>query len=290
MDLKHLQTFLTLCEIKNFTKTAELLHYAQSNVTTQIQQLEEELNTRLFERIGKKVILTPCAVKLKPYAQKMLNLSQDITNSFSNEKNNRITIGASESICIYRLPTIIKNFKQANPNVELFLQVIDTSDYMSLLINNTIDVAFILDTPITHSHINVVFKTYEKISVFSEPNHVLSNKRKVSINDIVEQRLILTKQDCCYRKMFEKDLLNTSKKPLIALETSSLQVIKQSVLSGLGICVLPKISVQKELENKELIEIDYDIDYEIFSQLIVHKDKWLSEPLKAFIDIVKKTK
>ena len=81
MDLKHLQTFLTLSEIKNFTKTAEYLHYAQSNVTTQIQQLEAELNVRLFERIGKNVSLTSAGLELIPYAQKMLNLSKDIIHN-----------------------------------------------------------------------------------------------------------------------------------------------------------------------------------------------------------------
>lgn len=74
MELKHLKTFLTLSKIKNFTKTAEHLNYAQSNITTQIQQLETELDVRLFERIGKSVTLTREGEKLIPYAKKMILL------------------------------------------------------------------------------------------------------------------------------------------------------------------------------------------------------------------------
>lgn len=84
-------------------------------------------------------------------------------------------------------------------------------------------------------------------------------------------------------------LLIASKEPQIALETSSLQVIKQSVISGLGICVLPQMAVQAELDNKELVNINYDLNYKIVSQLILHKDKWMSQSLKDFINIFKET-
>lgn len=287
MNLKHLQTFLVLSEIKNFTKTAEHLHYAQSHVTTQIKQLEEELGVRLFERIGKRVTLTLAGHELIPYAKKMLNLSRDVKENFSNKEKGRIVVGASESICISRLPDIIRSFQMKYPTVEIYLYVLDTPDFISLLFDNTIDVAYVLDTPIMHPSIKTAIKTKETICAFSTPEHLLTKKTNVSICDFANQKLILTRKDCCYRKMFEKDLLASSISPKIVLETSSLQVIKQAVLSGLGICILPQMVVQKELDNKELVKIDYKADYEIESQLLYHKDKWISENLNNFIALVK---
>lgn len=289
MDLKHLQTFLALSEIKSFTKTAEHLHYAQSNVTTQIQQLEDELHVRLFERIGKSVALTSVGTELIPYALKMLHLSEDIKMKFSDRKSGRITIGASESICIYRLPSIINSFQMEYPNVELYLSVLDTPDFVPFLTNNTIDIAFALDAPIRNPHVAIAYQIDETIGAFTIPEHTLAKKENVLISDFSNQSLVLTGKDCCYRKMFEKDLLEAAVMPKIVLETSSLQVIKQSVLSGLGICVLPQLTVQKELDNKELTKIPYEIDYNIASQLIYHKDKWISPNLKDFIEMVKKT-
>jgi DNA-binding transcriptional LysR family regulator len=288
MNLKHLQTFLTLTEIKNFTKTAEYLHYAQSNVTTQIQQLEEELNVRLFERIGKSVTLTSAGLELIPYARKMLNLSKDLKLKFSNQNSGRITIGASESNCIYRLPKIIKAFQSEHPSVELYLHVLDTSDFTPLLADNTIDIAFTLDTPISNTDINTALQIDENICAFSTPSHPLAKKQKVFINDFSDSRLVLTGKECCYRKMFERELLAAAVTPKIVLETSSLQVIKQTVLSGLGICILPQLAVQKELDNQELVKINYDMNYNIVSQLIYHKDKWISPNLNSFMDMVKK--
>lgn len=289
MDLKRLHTFLILSEIKNFTKTAEYLHYAQSNVTTQIQQLEEELGVRLFERIDKNITLTPEGEELIVYARQMLNLSNDLKHKFADKNDyGRITIGASESICIYRLPEIIKAYQIEHPNVELFLKVLDTTDFMPLLTNNTIDIAFTLDVPISNPSIITELQIEETICAFSVPEYPLAKKTEVVIEDFSGIPFILTGKGCCYRKMFEKALAEASITPKVVLETSSLQVIKQTVLSGLGVCVLPQLSVQKELENGELVPLSYMINDKIASQLIYHRDKWLSKNLEDFIATVKK--
>lgn len=288
MELKRLHTFLTLCEIKNFTKTAEYLHYAQSNVSNQIQQLEQELGVKLFERMGKHITLTPEGEELIVYARQMINLSAALKRKFTDKKDyGRITIGASESLCIYRLPEIIRAYQIDHPNTELYLNVLDTSDFIPLLTNNEIDIGFTLDVPIEHSSINKALQIDETISVFAVPEHPLAHKTEVTIEDFSKVPLILTGRGCCYRKMFEKDLADASITPHIVLETGSLEVIKQTVLSGLGICVLPQFSVQKELDNNELVKIRYAADYKLSSQLIYHKDKWISESLKDFIAVVK---
>ncbi|MFR3728104.1 LysR family transcriptional regulator [Lacrimispora sp.] len=288
MELKRLHTFLVLSKLKNFTKTAEYLHYAQSNVTTQIQQLESELGVKLFERLGKNISLTPEGEEFIAYANQILYLTDDLKHKFANKNDHgRITIGASESICIYRLPEIIKAYQTKHPNVELYLNVLDSTDFIPLLVNNEIDISFTLDLPIYNSSINTALMIDETICAFSIPEHPLAQKAEVTIEDFLNIPLILTGQNCCYRKMFEKDLLNASITPKIVLETSSLQVIKQTVLSGLGICVLPQLSVQKELDNNELVKLNYATNYKLASQVIYHKNKWISQNLKDFIDTVR---
>lgn len=286
MDLKHLHTFLSVYEIRNFTKAAEVLHYAQSNVTTQIQQLEKELDTRLFERIGKKVIPTQDAMDLVPYARTMLHTAEDIRTRFSSDHHNTLTIGASQSICIYRLPPIIQAFHEKRPDVELYLNVVDTADFSAMLCENTIDIAFALGEGQQDQNLKSACMVNETIGLFAQPDHILSRQEKVTIEDIAKQRLILTGKNCCYRRMLEHDLKQTAKTPDIVLETSSLEVIKQSVLSGLGICLLPHMAVQKELERKELVQVNCDFNYKTVSQLLYHKDKWMTQSLLDFIEIV----
>lgn len=286
MNLKHLQTFLILSEYKNFTKTADHLHYAQSNVTTQIQLLEKELNVKLFERIGKSVTLTSAGYELLPYANRMHALSNDVKKKFSDDMTSRIVIGASESICLYRLPDIIKSYQSMYPNVEVYLQVLDTPDYLSLLESNTIDIAFVLDKNIMKTNYKIAYKNEEDICVIAQPSHPLAHKGKVSMQDFDQQRLILTGKDCCYRKEFEKAILSKGIHPKIVLETGSLHVIKQLALNGLGLCVLPTIAIHKELASGEFVKLKYPMPYGISSQLIYHKDKWLTNEMQNFIRTV----
>lgn len=290
MELKHLNTFLILSKIKNFTKTAEYLNYAQSNITAHIQQLEKELDVRLFERIGKSVALTREGEKLLPYAEKMLLLSSDIEKMYKEKDNyGRIVIGASESICIFKLPEIIKIYKEKYPDVDLFIKTLDSSDFVSLLADNTIDIAFVLDLPISDKSIISALKKEEPICVLSVPNCDLLLKERVYIQDFQNVPFILTGKSCCYRSLFEKELSESYIVPKIVLETGSIQVIKQTVLSGLGLCLLPELAVEKELEKHELIKVAFTTDYNIYSQLVYHKDKWLSKNLCDFISIVKET-
>lgn len=288
MELKHLNTFLVLSKIKNFTKTAEYLNYAQSSVTTQIQQLEKELNVRLFERIGKSVALTLEGENLIPYATKMLSLSSDIEKMYASSDNpGRIVIGASESISIYILPEIIKVYKKKHPDVDLFLMLLDSSDFIPLLVDNTIDIAFIMDHPITDKSTTSLLNIDESICVLSTPEHPLVLKKTVSIQDFADTPMILTGHGCCYRNMFERDLSMFNISPKIVLETGSINVIKQTALSGLGLCILPELAVKKELKNGSLVKLAYDTNYNIVSQLICHKDKWISPNLSDFISVVK---
>lgn len=288
MELKHLNTFLILSKIKNFTKTAEYLNYAQSSVTTQIQQLEKDLNVRLFERIGKNVTLTLEGENLIPYATKMLSLSSDVERMYANsEISGRIVIGASESISIYRLPKIIKVYKEKYPDVDLFLMILDSSDFIPLLADNTIDIAFTMDHPITDKSTTSLLNIDESIFVLSKPEHQLALKKNVSIQDFADTPMILTGHGCCYRNMFERDLSMFNISPKIVLETGSIPVIKQTALSGLGLCILPELTVQNELKNGILVKLSYETNYNIVSQLICHKDKWISPNLRDFITVVK---
>lgn len=287
MELKHLRTFLALSEIRNFTKTAEKLHFAQSNVTTHIQQLERELNTQLFERIGKRIALTQAGKELIPDAVRMLALSDDITQRFTNHGiGGVITVGASESVCISRLPAVLKIYQGQYPEVQVYLRVIDTDNAMTLLEENVIDTAFILDEERLYPYTSTSFSVHEPIAVLARPEHLLAARPVVSAADFMDMPMILTGQGCCYRNLFERELRAAAVSPRVVLETSSIQVIKQMILSGVGLGLLPESAVCGELKQGSLVKLNYPAAYPIASRLLCHKDKWMTEHLKNFISAV----
>lgn len=289
MDLKQLKTFVVLSKNKNYTRTADALGYAQSSISAQIQQLEQELNTKLLDRIGKKVFLTESGEMFLPYAVEMLALASTIKDRIDNSllAPGQIIIGASESLCIFKLPAIIKSFKKAHPNIELHLKLIENDQVVQQLTDNTIDIALTIGNPIEHPSITSLLKKHEEILVLSAPTHPLASKNVLAIADFANQSLVLTSSSCNYRAAFEYDLKSHGIPYQIALESGSVQAIKEMAASGLGLCVLPNLAVQNELSANLLSALPYKNDYNIYTQLFCHDSKWISPNLADFIDLVK---
>lgn len=286
MDMKQLNTFLTVSDLLNFTKAADALGYAQSSITAQIRQLESELGTVLFERIGKKVSLTQAGRKLIPYATQILQLSDNMKNAVSDtdRPSGTLTVGTAESLSIYRLPAILREYRRLFPEVDIELKLLSCGEFLPGLSVGTIDIAFAIGARIGVKYVKEALELPETIQVLACPGHPLSKRRDLQPDDFEKEALLLTGRDCCYRGAFMKRLADANINPRIVLETDSIQVIKQAAMSGLGICVLPAIAVTEEVGKGKLIPLDFNTgDFLIVSQLLYHKDKWISPALHEFM-------
>lgn len=286
MNLKHLQTFYTLSQEKNFTKTAALLGCAQSNVTTQIRLLESELGVLLFERIGKHISLTPEGERLLPYAKKMLSLSAEIEVLYKHA--GRLTIGITESIAGYLSGDILKEFLALYPDTEIFLKMLDGKDACEMLRNGEIDLAIVLDLPIKQNSILVMQSKKEPIILTAASTHELSGKNHISPSDFETYGVLLPLPGCPYRILLEQQLLSEGIRIKPVLETDSISVIKESSLCGIGLGLLPEFAVKKELIYHMLEKINYKTDFPIYMQILLHKDKWISPDLEHFLEIAKR--
>jgi DNA-binding transcriptional LysR family regulator len=290
MDLRQLNAFITISKLQSFTQAADALGYAQSSITTQIKLLEGELGVRLFERIGKSITLTHEGKKLLPYAKQMLKLSEEIKNVIADNEvpSGTLTIGAAESLCVIRLPEILKEFRKLYPQVEVSLKFGSCADFRHFLRDNIIDVAFSLGTSISSEDFITEIELNEKMLLLTSPGHPLINKERILPEDISQEPLILTEMGCSYRAVFENILNRHNIKPYVALETGSVQAIKQFTMSGLGITLLPEVAVKDELANNKLVTLNWEgEDFGIVSQILYHKDKWISPALKAFLELSK---
>ncbi|MDD3168849.1 MAG: LysR family transcriptional regulator [Eubacteriales bacterium] len=290
MDLKQLNTFLKVSNLLNFTKAAERLGYAQSSVTAQIQQLENELGVALFERIGKKVMLTDSGRRLIPYATQILQLSNNMRDAVSNSEvpTGSLAIGTAESLSIYRLSAILKEYRRLYPEVDVELKLLNCFESLPNLTTGAIDIAFIIGNRVETKNVRQILELKERIQVLASPDHPLTEKKRIIPEDFEKEALLLTGRDCSYRGAFMKRLVDANVVSRIVLETDSIQVIKQSAMSGLGICVLPEVSVLQEVSEGRLIPLKFDTrDFMIVSQLLYHKDKWISSALSEFIKLSK---
>lgn len=283
MDIRHLETFLKAAELENFTKAAEILGCAQSGVTAQMKQLEAELGVKLFERMGKGILLTPEGEKLIPYAKKIQSLSREILGLY--REHGQIRIGVTESIATYVFGDILREFASENAGADVTLYMVDGKDCARLLSTGEIDIAVILDTPVKSKDIHVLKKRKENIFLLSSSTHDLAGKNQIGREDFLTYPVLLNTKDCPYRRVFEESLLSEGIRPRIALETNSIHVLKESCLQGLGLCLLPEFAVKKELIYHILERLNFKTNYPVYTQILVHQDKWISPVLKEFMDI-----
>jgi DNA-binding transcriptional LysR family regulator len=291
MELNQLKTFITIAKVGSFTKAAEVLDYAQSSVSGQIRALEEELETRLFERLGREVDLTEDGRRLLDYAEQLLRLAEETRTTVSGHSvpKGTLTIGAPETICIFRLPSLLQEYRRRYPNVKLILKQGSCRDIYIWLQKNLIDLAFLLDTPIDIPVFITEQLMHEKMTVIANANHRLLKKVSVDSIDLAGEDLILIEEDgCCYRSPFEAQLVESGIQLGSVQEFGSVELIKRCVASGLGISILPQIAVEREIASGELVDLHWQTqDFNIYTQMLYRRDKWLSPALSAMIQLAR---
>lgn len=290
MEIKQLITFKHAAENLNFTQTAKLLNFAQSSVTAQIKALEDEIGKPLFERLGKRLILTEAGHHFKRYAEQMINLSEEAITSVNGEEEltGTLRIGAQESQCTYRLPSILKEFKAAFPKVKLVFKPAH-SDEMARrqLMEGELDVAFIMDRKKPDGSLRIEQLIKENLKLVVTPSQFSST---FSIDDLKHETLLLTEAGCSYRSMFEVSLHSLGIYPLDKIEFASVEAIKQCVIAGLGVALLPEMVVKKDIEEGRMMELPWEPSSPpLYTQIAWHKDKMITQPLNEFINLTRKS-
>ncbi|EKQ52773.1 MULTISPECIES: LysR family transcriptional regulator [unclassified Clostridium] len=288
MEFRQLNAFITVAKLSNFTKAAFELGYSQSAITAQIQQLEKELGVNLFERLGKNISLTSEGEQFLVYAKQIIKLCDEAksTLSTSDVVKGTLTIGANESLCAVRLPPLLKEFHDRYPEIEILLKMEGNNKCKTLIRENQIDVAFIIGQKINDIELITELEFPEPLVLLAIPGHPLTFKKHVYPEDIADCNIIVAEKGCGYRNLFEQSLNDAGVTPKSIMEMGSIQSIKQLTMSGLGITLLPKIAAAEELKRKQLIELPWWEDsFYLATQMVYHRDKWVSRALRAFIDL-----
>jgi DNA-binding transcriptional LysR family regulator len=287
MEIKQLKTFITIAKTGNFSHASDLLGYAQPTVTTHIKLLEDEFHVRLFERLGHKVKLTHDGKRLLYYAENILKLSEEAVSAFSERdgETGKISIGANESFSVVRLPLILKDFVQRYPKADVSLKFGSVKTIHEALQNNEVDIAFLLTRKVNFPDLILETLIEEPVSAVAAPGHPFALKASASITDFENQDLIITQENCTYRALIE-DLINRNNvHPKSVMGTNNIHAIKQLVMSGLGVAILPRVSVEYEIAQNLMTEIPWkEAPLPVYTQIAYHKDKWLSPTLLKFLE------
>lgn len=290
MELRQLATFQAVAMALSFTRAAEALDYAQSSVTAQIQSLEAELGVPLFERLGKRVVLTAAGHRLRGYAEQMLALADEARRALQvgEEPAGVLTIGAPESLCVYRLTQVLSRYHARFPAVQVVFHPGMCSHLQRALHDGNLDLAFLLELPLPSGALVIEPLVPEPMLLLAHPDHHLARLARVEPRMLDGEGVLLTEAGCSYRVPFERSLARAAARPATVTEFGNIEAIKQCVMAGMGVAFLPAITVAAELARRRLVALPWtEGDYGLVTQMAWHRDKRLSPALRAFIDLTR---
>lgn len=289
MELKYLNTFKIIAEEGSFNKAAEKLNYTQSAITFHIDQLERELSLKLFERIGRKMILTKSGKELIPYVEEVLSSVNKLRNFEKelDEFKGDLVIGCAETLLCSHMPNIFKKLYSKAPKSRLFIKSMNCYDIRDELILGNLDIGiFYKDVSGFGSNIKTYNLGKYELALVSSPKLKKQYSDFITPDRNIPIAFIINEKNCIFRQIFENYL---RKKSIImdhVIELWSIPTIKNLVKNDVGISYLPKFTVEDDLKEGSLVEIETELNNTTISAVCAHhKNKCLTPLMKLFIDL-----
>ena len=283
MDIKNLNTFIQVAELGSFSRAGEILGYSQPTVSVQIRQLEQELGTKLFDRVGHAVRLTQKGHDTLRYAQQILHLSQQMAQE-DPETMTTIRLATADSLCVPLLSRQFSVLRQQHPNISINLTTAGTGELFRMLDHNEVDLVCTLDNHIYNN--NYVIASEECIGVHFvvAATHPLAQKQVLTKQDLLRKDFLLTERNMSYRRLLDEWMAKDSLQIQPVLETGSTDLICRLVAQGAGISFLPDYATDAAVKEGTVVRLNAENFHpELWVQLLYHRDKWISRPLQTLI-------
>lgn len=290
LEIRNLVTFLKVTELLSFSKAAEALDYSQSAVTVQIQQLEQELGVKLFDRIGKKVSITQYGLDFIPHARDTISAASRAAHFAARDCDltGSIRIGFEDTLLRATLPDIIPAYHRRFPHVTVRTSIGSNHQLKQELAQNQLDVLYTLDTQVCDDQFHKVFEQKEDICIIANREHPLTQKPCVQLSDLVDQPFILMTRCNPYRDLFDNALAQQrlSIQPFLELESDviALRLVAQNPNY---MTILPRFSLLRSQSAARMVALDVqDCRLHQWRQLLHHKNKVITPQIQGMLDII----
>ncbi len=283
MDLQSIKFFSAVADAGSFSGAADSLRYAQSNISTKIAALENELGVSLFYRNNRGVTLTPKGEELLLYSKKILALLSEAAASMEEDgtAKGHLHLGSLSSIAETHLPRLLTVYHQNNPKVELSVTTGITDELLASVLDRSLDAAFIAGNT---RHPDLVYQDFKKEKL------LLAAAQSSSIHswqDITDQTLLVLPTGCYYRASLEAFLHEENILPHETITFSSLGSLLPNVCAGLGICLFPEAVLRKYSDRQYIKTFALPEKYaHVKTFLIYRKDLYLYKAMQNFIDLL----
>lgn len=288
MELKNLRTFQAVVDQGSYQRAAERLGYAQSTITVQIQQLEEELGVPLFERLGRRMVLTEAGERILPQARELLLGAERLLESGREDgvPSGILRVDMAETLLCYKAQPVIRAFRERAPQVRL---VIRSCNCMRIPINvrtGACDLGVGYDMDWDREALEVEpMGEYDIVLLasprFAEPDFVTPGQRKAA-------SLVTDEPDSIFRRRLEAYLREREIELDVTLELWSIETIKRCVMSDLGFTYLPRFVAEEELADGRLAELGAPVSGVPAPALCAwRKGRWIAPAMELFLELLR---
>ncbi len=289
MDIRQLSTFHKVATLLSFTRAAAELKYAQSSVTAQVKALEMSLGVDLFDRLGGRIQLTEAGRRLLPYAEQMLALADEARGATlgADGPSGMLTVGSMESITSYRMPVLLEFFHHRYPLLQLVLRPSLCAETCHALRQGMFDLGFLMEAETHHPGVQTEVLGSEPLVVVASPDHPLVTAEKVTTEDLRRATVLSPEAGCAYRELFEMELNAGATEPVAPfLEFGTAESIKRGVAAGLGVSLLPTVTVSDALAEGTLVELPWAPPFQVFTQIAWRHGRTMTREMRIFVDQV----
>jgi DNA-binding transcriptional LysR family regulator len=256
MDIGQLEAFLQVAGQRSFSRAAEALRLTQPSVTARIQSLERDLGETLFERNGRGVSLTEAGSAFMPHAQRVLKALQDgrdAIQSLQQLELGTLRLAAAPTIGTYVLPGLLKEFRERYPGIEVSVRTEYSDQIVQMVLADDVQVG--LERAISHADCVTVPLYEDEVVLVASQQHPFAARGTASVEDLSGQALIMFNRGSSYYTLVDNALRQAGAPVSPAMELDNMEAAKKMVQEGLGIAMLPKVAVERELQQGELRQI-----------------------------------
>ena len=286
MEIRQLATFIRVAQFKSFSRAAESLGYSQSAVTVQIRQLEEELNTRLFDRMGKRIALTDTGERFFSHACDVISQVNQARMSVAatTEMHGTLHIGTIESLTCLKLPAVLHRYRQHHPKVSIHITVGEPEELIEQMERGELDMIYVLDEPLYSNNWNKLMEQREEIVfVASASLGEALGGRELTTEELVQYPFFLTEQDN-YRRVLNRRLAARRCILTPSLECSDTSFLIRMLEIDRGVSFLPWYAVESSVRQGKLVRLSVaDCYISLYRQIFCHKEKWRTREMDEFV-------
>jgi DNA-binding transcriptional LysR family regulator len=290
MHAYHLQVFHAVATYRSYSRAArEALHISQPAVSKHVQALEASLGVQLFHRMGREITLTEAGCIVLRYAQRVQALTDETHQALcelQGLERGSLSIGASATAGTYLLPSILAAFSQRYPGIRLSLDVRNTEQVVSGMVDRQWSLGFVGNLP-AHPLLSVQPYCRDPLVLVVPPEHRLASLHTVSLRDLAGETWVLREPGSASRQVVEQALTMHGVAWQEHLHMANNEAMKQAIMAGLGIGMVSRLAVMLELRHGLLYEIsvaNLQVDRQI--SVVYRTDTALSAAARAFLDIL----